>query len=78
MAPQYMSQQLCKLTHELVINTNLDFYNPKKGLKFDRSLKVDKDFGVDDIGDEVSKKSNDNNEIGKEKQFTNVLIKSKF
>jgi hypothetical protein len=35
MAPQYMSQRLCKLIHELMINTNLDSYNPKKGLNFD-------------------------------------------
>ncbi len=59
-----------------MINTNLDSYNLKKGLKFDWFLKVDKDFGVDDIGDEVSKRSNDSNEIGKEESFTNVLIKS--
>jgi hypothetical protein len=44
-----MSQQLCKLIHEQMISTSLYFDNPKKGLEFDRSFKVDKDFDVDDV-----------------------------
>jgi hypothetical protein len=72
MTPPYMSQQLCKLIHEQMISTSLYFDNPKKGLEFDRSFKVDKDFDVDDVKDEMSKKSNDSNEISKEKQSTNV------
>ncbi len=78
MTPPYMSQQLCKLIHEQMISTSLYFDNPKKGLESDQSFKVDKDFDVDDVKNEMSKKSNDSNKISKEKQFTNVCIKPKF